>query len=61
MAELQVDRFVCVGGELVAKADLVNALHTCGVGEAVILLFLLVIQDVVSRISNKAVHVIVPP
>lgn len=61
MPELQVHQFVCESGELVAEADLVNALHSCGVGEVVILLFLLVIQDVVLRISNKAVHVIVPP
>lgn len=61
MSEVQVHRFVCVGGELVAEADLVDALHSRGVGEVVILLLLLIIQDVVLRISDKAVHVIVAP
>lgn len=61
MSEVQVHRFVCVGGELVAEADLVNALHSRGVGEVVILFLLLIIQDVVLRISDKAVHIIVAP
>lgn len=60
MAELQVHRFMCESGELIAEADLVDALHSCGVREAVILLLLLMIQDVVLRICDKAVHVVVP-
>lgn len=59
MAELQVDRLVCESGELIAEADLVDAIHSCGVREAVILLLVLNIQDVVLRICDEAVHVIV--
>lgn len=59
MAELQVHRFVGKGGELVAEADLVDALHGRGVGEAVVLLLLLVVQDVALRIRDEAVHVVV--
>lgn len=61
VSELQVHRFVCVRGKLIAEADLVNALRSRGVGEVVILLLLLIIQDVVLRISDKAVHIIVAP
>lgn len=61
MAELQVHRFMREGGELVAEADLVDALHSCGVREVVVLLLLLIIQDITLRICDEAVHVIVPP
>lgn len=52
---------MCEGGELVAKTHLVAAFHICGVREAVILLLLLIVQDIVVGISDEAVHVIVPP
>lgn len=59
MSEVQVHRFMCKSGELIAKADLVDALHICGVREAVILLLLLIIQDIALRIGDEAVHIIV--
>lgn len=59
MAEVQVDRFVRVGGELVSEADLVDSRHGGGVGEAVILLLLLIVQQIVFRAGHEAVHVIV--
>lgn len=57
--EIQVNRFVRESGEFVAKADFVNSLHGCGMGEAVVLLLLLMIQDLVFRICDKTVDVIV--
>lgn len=61
VAELQVHRFMREGGELVAEADFVDALHSCGVREVVVLLLLLIIQDITLRICDEAVHIIVPP
>lgn len=51
---------MCKSGELVAEADHVDALHGCGVREAVVLLLLLIVQDVVLGIGDEAVHIIVP-
>lgn len=59
MAELQIHRFMGKRGEFIAKADLVDSLHSRGVREAVVLLLLLIIQDIVLRIGDKAVHIIV--
>lgn len=59
-SEVQVHRFVCKSGELVAEADHVDALHGCGVREAVKLLLRLIVQDVVLGIGDEAVHIIVP-
>lgn len=61
MAELQINNFMDKGGEFIAEADLIDSLHGCGVREAVILLLLLIIQDIVLGICDKAVHIIVPP
>ncbi len=59
VAELQVHYFMGKSGELVAEADLVDALHSRGVREAVVLLLLLIVQGVVQRVGNEAVHIIV--
>lgn len=58
MAELKVHRLVREGGELVAEADLVDARHSGGVREAVVLLLLLIVQDIVLGICDEAVHVV---
>lgn len=59
MAELQVHRLGGECGEFVAEAHLVDAAHGGGVGEAVVLLLLLVVQDIAQGICDEAVQVIV--
>jgi len=59
VAEVQVHGFVRERGELVAEADLVGSRHRRGVREAVVLLLLLIVQDIVLRIGDEAVHVVV--
>lgn len=61
VAEVQIHYFVCKSGEFIAEANLVDSLHSCGVREAVILLLLLIIQGIVMRICDEAVHIIVAP
>lgn len=59
VAELQVHRLGGECGEFVAEAHLVDAAHGGGVGEAVVLLLHLVVQDIAQGICDKAVQVIV--
>lgn len=59
VAEVQVHNLMGESGELIAEADFVDALHSRGVREAVILLLPLVIQDVVLRIGDETVHIVV--
>lgn len=61
MAEVNVHRLGGEGGELVAEAHFVYAAHGGPVGEVVVLLLHLVVQDIVQGICDKTVHIIVSP
>lgn len=57
--EIEVNRLVREGGELVAETELVGAVFGCGKGEAVILLFHLFVKRCAIWIFQTAVHIIV--
>lgn len=59
VAELQVHSLGGECGEFVAEAHLVDAAHGGGVGEAVVLLLHLVVQDIAQGICDEAVQVVV--